>query len=92
MPSSEAIININWSIGNTGAPDCPEQYAAYPECLLPGRGNRSCLMSKAIQSAKDNDCANAFRLTLITQCHNAGAQQSIAAAGQEAVCNYLKKK
>ncbi len=84
--------NINWSIGNTGAPDCPDQYAAYPECLLPGRGNRACLMQKAIQSARDNDCANAFRVTLITQCHNGGAQQSIAASGQQAVCNYLRTK
>lgn len=82
---------LNWSIGDTGAADCPEQYQ-YPECLLPGAGNRSCLMRKAIQSAKDNDCQNAMRQSLITQCHNGAAQAILAQAGQPAVCDYLKTK
>ena len=46
--------HIDWAIGNTGAPDCPDQYQ-YPECLLPGKGNRSCIMQKGIQSAKDGE-------------------------------------
>lgn len=83
--------HIDWAIGNTGAPDCPEQYQ-YPECLLPGAGNRSCLMSKGIQSAKDGDCANAFRQATTCQCHNPGAQQELGAAGQQAVCDYMKTK
>lgn len=82
--------HIDWSIGNTGAADCPDQYAPYPRCLA--QGNRSCLMRIAIQSAKDNDCANAMRLTLTTQCHNAGAQQQLGNAGQAAVCSYLRTK
>lgn len=83
--------NIDWAIGNTGAPDCPEQYQ-YPECLLPGKGNRSCIMQKGIQSAKDGDCDNALRQALTSQCHNGGAQQSIGAAGKDAVCSYMKSK
>jgi hypothetical protein len=49
-------------------------------------------MQKAIASAKANDCSNAFRLALVTQCHNPGAQKAIAAAWPEAVCAYLRKK
>jgi len=83
--------DIDWSIGNTGPVDCPEQYlATYPECIF--GGGRACLMSKAIDSAKANNCSWAFRLTLITQCHNGTAQSRIANAGQDAVCNYLKTK
>lgn|ERR1700688_194354 len=83
--------HLDWCIGNTGAPDCPELYiATYPECLT--QGNRSCLLRKAIDSAKANDCANSFRLSLICQCHNAGAQMDLARAGQPAVCAYLKGK
>jgi hypothetical protein len=85
-------IDIDWAIGNTGAPDCPQLYAAtYPECLWNGR-NRSCLMEKAIASAKANDCANSFRLTVITQCHNGAAATELAQAGQDNICNYLKTK
>jgi hypothetical protein len=92
LPPPAVRANLDWSIGNTGAPDCPLEYAAYPECLLPGSGARSCLMQKAIASAKANDCSNAFRLSLITQCYNQEAQKGIAAAGPEAVCTYLRKK
>jgi hypothetical protein len=49
-------------------------------------------MSRAVDSAKANNCSYAFRLTLITQCHNGGAQQAIGAAGQDSVCAYLKAK
>jgi hypothetical protein len=83
--------HIDWSIGNTGAPDCADQYVATePKCLT--EGNRSCLMRRAIDSAKHNNCDYAFRLTLITQCHNGGAQQQIGAAGKAAVCEYLNTK
>lgn len=84
-------LGIDWAIGDSGPPNCPELYlGTYPECLA--SGNRSCLMRKAIQSAKDGDCNNAFRLTLITQCHNPAAAQALAAAGSQAVCDYLKTK
>ena len=87
--------HIDWSIGNhttdPGETNCPDQYAATePNCIL--GGGRACLMARAIDSAKANNYAYAFRLTLITQCHNGGAQQAIGAAGQQAVGDYLKTK
>jgi hypothetical protein len=82
--------HIDWAIGNTGAVDCPEQYLTYLDCIL--GGGRSCLMRHAIEEARANNCSLAFRLTLITQCHNSGAQTAIALAGEAAVCDYLKKK
>ena len=83
--------HVDWSIGNTGAPDCADQYVATePKCLA--EGNRSCLMARAIDSAKHNNCSYAMRLTLITQCHNAQAQQAIGGASEGAVCAYLKSK
>jgi hypothetical protein len=82
---------IDWAIGDTGPVDCPAQYAAtYPECIF--KGGRSCLMSKAIDAAKANNCSWAFQLTLITQCHNSAAQTALAIAGQQAICDYLKIK
>lgn len=83
--------NIDWSIGNTGAPDCPDQYiATEPKCLT--EGNRSCLMRRAIDSAKHNNDSYAKRLTLITQCHNGNAQKSIGRASEKAVGDYLRTK
>jgi hypothetical protein len=86
--------HIDWSIGNSTGPDqldCPAQYAATePHCAT--EGGRACLMGRAIDSAKHNNCQYAMRLTLITQCHNQGAQQALGAAGQSAVCDYLKTK
>jgi hypothetical protein len=87
--------HIDWSIGNhtsdPGETNCPDQYAATePACII--GGGRACLMARAIDSAKANNYAYAFRLTLITQCHNGGAQQEIAAATQQAVGDYLKTK
>jgi hypothetical protein len=83
--------HIDWSIGYTGAPDCPDQYArTEPHCLA--EGNRSCLMRRAIQSAKRNNCSYAMRLTLITQCHNPSAQQALVRGGVFPICQYLKGK
>jgi hypothetical protein len=90
--AQEWQLHLNWCIGNSdalGSVDCPDKYlSTYPECYA--SGGRKCLMGKAIQSAKDNDCANAFRLSLICQCHNVGARDKINAAGQDAVCSFLK--
>ena len=82
-PISDATLHdfLSWSIGDTGAPDCPEQYHS-PACLLPGGGNRSCLMKEAIKSAKAEDCENAFRQTLVPQCHNSDARTKITEKGQ----------
>jgi len=87
--------DIDWSIGNhttdPGETNCQDQYAATePACIV--GGGRQCLMVRAIDSAKANNCAYAMRLTLITQCHNGQAQQGIGGAGQQAVCAYLKTK
>jgi hypothetical protein len=87
--------HIDWSVGNhttdPGETNCVDQYlATEPACIT--AGGRSCLMARAIASAKSNNCSYAFRLTLITQCHNGGAQQAIGSAGQGAVCDYLKTK
>jgi hypothetical protein len=87
--------NIDWSIGNNtsdpGETNCVDQYVATEPACITG-GGRACLMARAISSAKANNCSYAMRLTLITQCHNGGAQQTIGGAGQDAVCNYLKGK
>jgi hypothetical protein len=87
--------NIDWSIGNhttdPGEANCVDQYVATEPACITG-GGRACLMARAIDSAKSNNCSYALRLTLITQCHNAGAQQTIGGAGQNAVCAYLKTK
>jgi hypothetical protein len=87
----ESIDNINWSISDSGDPDCPERYAGDASRCL-DKGNRSCVMEQAIQSAKRNGCSEAYQLTLLTQCHNKSARDSIARAGEAAVCRYLKSR
>jgi hypothetical protein len=87
--------HLDWSIGNhtsdPGETNCIDQYVATePACIV--GGGRSCLMKRAIESAKANNYAYAFRLSLITQCHNGTAQSQIGAAGQQAVGDYLKTK
>jgi len=87
--------SLDWCIGNhttdPGETNCEANYVAtYPECLT--GGGRACLMTKAIASAKANDCANAFRLSKICQCHNGAAATEIGNAGESAVCGYLKAK
>jgi uncharacterized membrane protein len=81
--------DLDWSISNSdagGSTDCPLDYP-YPECVI--SGGRACLMRHAKQSAHDHDCANALRVALVTQCHNRGAANGIAAAGESQVCQYL---
>jgi secreted trypsin-like serine protease len=88
----EWMIHIDWSIRNTdagGSTNCPGLYP-YPGCVL--RGGRACLMSQAINSAKAGSCSDAFRVTLVTQCHNKEAQQAIQSAGPTNVCSYLKSQ
>jgi len=83
--------HLDWAISDNGAPDCPDLYiVTSPECLA--HGNRSCVMRTAIASAKAGDYNNAFRLALVSECHNAGAQMDLATAGQQAVCEYLRTK
>ena len=89
--------HIDWCIGNwtadPGETNCLDQYATTePQCAAPGGGGRACLMARAIDSARSNNCSYSFQLTLICQCHNGGAREKIAGAGQGAVCGYLKTK
>lgn len=90
-PPPEWQVHLDWCKHNRdagGAVNCQDDYAAtYPACLI--SGGRSCLMGKAVQSAHDHDCENAFKLALICQCHSAEAQSAIRQAGVMAVCNYL---
>jgi hypothetical protein len=85
--------NVNWCISNHdagGATNCPQDYP-YPECVA--HDGRACLMGKAIQSAKDNDYANSYRLALVCQCHNSGAKDGLMyCAGQKAIGDYLKTR
>lgn len=92
--TQEARINVDWSIANYTPADqtnCPDQYLiTEPKCLT--EGGRACLMRRAIESAKADNCSYALRLTLITQCHNQGARESITNSGEQALCAYLKTK
>lgn len=86
--------DVNWSIGNETGPDrldCPDQYVA-TEARCSAEGGRACLMKRAIESAKAKNCSYAMRLTLVTQCHNSGAQQRLGGAGEKTVCEYLATK
>lgn len=82
---------LDWCMSDSkagGSVDCvPDYIATYPACWA--SGGRACLMGKASESAKANDCANAYRLALICQCHNKEAQGWLQSAGQEAICQYL---
>ncbi len=87
--------DVDWSIGHyttdPGGTDCAGQYTATePKCIT--GGGRACLMEKAIDAAKHNNCSYAFRLTLIGQCHNPKAQQHLGEAGPQKVCDYEKTK
>ena len=84
--------HIDWAVGNyttdSGRTNCVEEYAATePKCIL--GGGRACLMARAIDSAKANNYDYAFRLVLITQCHNGARQQQLRSAGKQAVGDYL---
>lgn len=82
-------IDIDWAANDTGAPDCPWLYVPVPDCLM--GGNRSCVISHAIDQAKANQDFAAFGLVLITQCHNPTEQQNLINAGPYVVANYLRR-
>jgi hypothetical protein len=89
--------NLAWCAGDTGAPDCPEQYVAVgaQSCLGlgvgggTGMGNRQCLIYQARYLASQGYCAPAFATALVCQCQNSDARQEILSAGMNAVCNWL---
>jgi hypothetical protein len=74
---------IDWATTNETGPD-------HLGCL--SGGGRACLTRLAIQAAKDHDDDAAFRLALVTGCHDPAAVQSLAEAGHELVAEYLRTK
>jgi hypothetical protein len=82
--------DIDWAFHDTGTPNCPDQYISANNALCLANGNRSCLMGVAKSWAhQTNGCGEAMKLTLITQCHNNGAQDRLRDAGRDAICIYL---
>jgi uncharacterized membrane protein len=83
--------HIDWASRNSnagGEVNCVGDYlVSYPECYA--SGGRSCIIGKARQSARDNNCSWAMYLATLTQCHNDQAANTIKAAGEYAVCQYL---
>jgi hypothetical protein len=88
MPDAEALQNVNWAFGDTGYRDCPDEY----QRIGTSCGTRKCIMEQAVASARVGDGDSAYSLTLLTQCHNHGAQQSLVQAGRVAICNYLRSR
>ncbi|HYC61631.1 MAG TPA: hypothetical protein VEK79_18895 [Thermoanaerobaculia bacterium] len=92
VPTGEALQNIIWALADTGSPDCTWRYETLaPECLSSG-AYRRCAMEKAVREAKANNCERAYELAMLTQCHDAGAAQTLVATGAMPICNYLKAR
>ena len=93
-PKPDWQKHIDWSISNyttdPAVTNCPGQYAADLQCTV--FGGRACLMGRAILLAKQGQLPQALQLTLITQCHNKGAQDAISSAGANGVGRYLRAK
>lgn len=95
--------HIDWCSRDTGAPDCPAEYVALSAdlCLVlgvgggTGIGNRACLIQlarlTAIAALQDSSVKGlAMQRTMQCQCHNHAARDTIVAAGEDAVCAYLR--
>jgi hypothetical protein len=81
--------DIDWSSRDTGSPDCPGEYVGLASvCLI--NGNRKCLISRAVTAANSQQCAQALRLAVVSQCHNPAAFHAIEEAGESVVCTYLR--
>jgi hypothetical protein len=77
---------LTWCAQDTGVPICAPQYMALaPQCL--GSGFRSCVIGKARDAARSDNCALALKLAKLCQCHNAAVRDSL---DQIAVCDWLK--
>lgn len=86
--TDEVRKNLAWAMENEGAVDCVAEYRDYPDCRA--AGGRSCLMRRAVTLAKSGLVAEAFRLALITQCHNRGAREAMERAGIDVVTSWLR--
>jgi hypothetical protein len=86
--------HLEWAAATNDGPDhlgCAEHYADLaPRCVQ--GGGRACVMCLAIEAAKNHDDDRAFRLALITECHDPAAVQSLAEAGHETVAEYLRTR
>ena len=77
---------LAWCATDTAIPSCTTEYAiAAPSCL--GDGFRSCLIEKARNAAHSDDCAVAFKLARVCQCHNPTVRDALEVT---AVCEWLK--
>lgn len=83
--------NIDWAEQNVTGPDqlnCPDQYTyVAPQCIF--SGGRACVIGYARAAAALGYTDQAFRLALLTQCHNPDARRTIDNAGAERVASYL---
>ena len=83
--SGEATA-LAWCATDTAIPSCTKEYAIVaPPCL--GGGFRACLIEKARNAARSNDCAVAFKLARVCQCHNPGVRDALE---EGAVCDWLR--
>jgi len=91
---------ITWSANDGGVVECPQEFIDNDLYVcLPGGVDmisrygqgRACAISKAILNAKTEFCQVAFRQALATQCHNRDERDLIEQAGQQQVCEYLKR-
>jgi hypothetical protein len=88
-------VNIDWSFNNTdagGAVNCVWQYIdkGIGQCIV--SGGRQCVMQEAQAQAKAIPAKSqgAYNLSLVSQCHNPHAQDTITAAGVNAVASYIQ--
>jgi hypothetical protein len=84
--------HIDWAANDSGHPNCPERYLAFPilvDCLA--GGNRSCVTSIAIEASyRRLDQVALYLMAEITQCHNSDARDVLYGAGAQAVGDYLR--
>lgn len=77
---------LQWCAQDSATPSCTAQYAILaPQCI--DGGFRSCLVGKARQAARTDNCAVAFKLARLCQCHNPTVRDALE---QGAVCDWLQ--
>jgi hypothetical protein len=84
--------HIDWAAGNTdagGSVDCQGDYISEGIPWAIAAGGRGEALNSALKAAYRGDMDYAFRLVLLTQCHNPGARQDLINAGEKAVLTYL---
>jgi hypothetical protein len=83
--SGEAAA-LAWCASDRTIPSCTAEYATVaPACL--GEGFRACLIEKAANAARSNDCGVALKLARVCQCHNPAVRDALE---ESAVCDWLR--